>query len=115
MARIKAVKPEVMTRQMDLLNERYDLSDRPADGVMMSGVKKPVQDGVRAKLPKDMTWEKLAGITPEEVREKDLWPKGFLPLPHPNHPATTAQMLSVFLSVVCSAQTLLMNSFFLQK
>lgn len=26
-----------MKRQMDLLNERYDLNNRPANGVMMSG------------------------------------------------------------------------------
>lgn len=37
--RMKAAKPEVMKRQMDLLNQRYDLSDHPADGVMMSGGK----------------------------------------------------------------------------
>lgn len=85
MARMKAAKPEVMKRQMDLLNERYDLSDRPAEGVMMSGGKKSVQEGVRAKLPEGMTWEELAEMTPEEVHEKDLWPKGFFPLPHPNH------------------------------
>ena len=24
-------------------------------------------------------------MTPEQIREKGLWPKGFLPLPHPNH------------------------------
>ena len=30
MARMKAAKAEVMKRQMDLLNERYDLSNRPA-------------------------------------------------------------------------------------
>ena len=54
MARMKAAKPEVMERQMDLLNERYDLSDRPAKGVTMSGGK-AIQEGVRAKLPKGMT------------------------------------------------------------
>lgn len=86
MARMKTAKPEVMKRQMDLLHERYDLGDRAAEGVMMSGGKKPVQGGVRAKLPTDMTWDKLAAMTPEVVREMDLWPKGFLPLPHPNHP-----------------------------
>ena len=37
MARMKAAKAEVMQRQMDLLNERYDLSDRSAKDVMMSG------------------------------------------------------------------------------
>lgn len=86
MARMKAAKAEVMQRQMDLLNERYDLSDRPAKDVMMSGGLKAVQEGVRAKLPEGMTWQELAGMTPEEIREKDLWPKGFFPLPHPNHP-----------------------------
>ena len=86
MARMKAAKPDVMKRQMDLLNERYDLSDRQAAGVTMSGGEKAVQEGVRAKLPEDMSWKKLAEMAPEEVQKKDLWPKGFLPLPHPNHP-----------------------------
>ena len=35
-ARMKAAKAEVMQRQMDLLTERYDLSNRPATGVTMS-------------------------------------------------------------------------------
>ena len=48
---------------------------------------KPVQDGVRVKLPEGMTWEKLAALSPEEVKEKQLWPAGFLPLPHPHHEA----------------------------
>jgi len=83
-ARMKAAKPEVMHRQMDLLGERYDLSNRPAQGVSMSRGK-PVQDGVRVKLPSGMTWEKLAAMNPDEIRDKGLLPKGFLPLPHPNH------------------------------
>ena len=83
--RMKAARPEVMKRQMDLLNERYDLSDHPAKDVTMSRGKS-IQEGVRAKLPKDATWEKLAAISPEEIREKDLFPAGFLPLTHPNHP-----------------------------
>ena len=82
--RMKAAKPEIMKRQMDLLNERYDLADRPAKGVTMSRGK-AVQEGVRVKLPKGMTWEKLATMTPDEIQDKNLFPKGFLPLPHPNH------------------------------
>jgi len=74
-----------MKRQMDLLNERYDLSDHPAKDVTMSRGKS-IQEGVRAKLPKDMTWEKLSAMSPEEIREKDSFPAGFLPLTHPNHP-----------------------------
>jgi len=37
-----AAKPDVMKRQMDLLNERYDLSNRPAAGGMMPGGRKAV-------------------------------------------------------------------------
>ena len=86
MESMKAAKPEVMKRHMDLLHERYDVSNRPAKGVMMSGGKKAVQEGVRVKLPSGMSWEKLANLEPEEIRKKDFWPNGFFPLPHPNHP-----------------------------
>ncbi|MGA2956520.1 MAG: cytochrome B6, partial [Thermodesulfobacteriota bacterium] len=85
MVRMKAAMPEVMRRQMDLLKERYDLSNRPASGVTMSRGK-PIQEGVRAKLPPGMAWGTLAAMSPEEVREKGLFPAGFFPLPHPNHP-----------------------------
>ena len=85
MARMKAAKSQVMKRQMNLLNQRYDLSDRPAKGITMSGGK-PVQGGVRAKLPEGMIWEKLAAMSPQEIKEKDLFPAGYMPLPHPNHP-----------------------------
>jgi cytochrome c peroxidase len=85
MSRMTAAKPDIMKRQMDLLAERYDLSERPAKGVTMS-CGKPIQEGVRVKLPAGIIWPKLADMTPEDIREKGLWPKGFLPLPHPNHP-----------------------------
>ena len=55
MARMKAAKPEIERQHSDLLNERYDLSDRPARGVTMER-DKPVQEGVRVKLPAGVTW-----------------------------------------------------------
>src|SRR5204863_326124 len=70
----------------ELLAQRYDLADRPVQGVTMSRGK-PVQEGVRVRLPKDMTWEKLAALSPEEIKSKNLWPAGFFPLPHPHHEA----------------------------
>jgi hypothetical protein len=76
---------QIQKRQADLLSERYDLSDRPAQGVTMSRGK-PVQEGVRVKLLEGTTWQALAAMSPEEIREKNLLPKGFYPLPHPNHP-----------------------------
>src|ERR1017187_3306668 len=85
MSRMKTEKPAVMKRQMDLLQERYDLRNDPAPGVTMTRGK-PVQRGIRVKLAPGTNWEKLAAMTPEEIRGGDLFPPGFLPLPHPNHP-----------------------------
>ncbi len=85
MTRMIQAKPEIEKRQADLLRERYDLSNRPAAGVTMSRGK-PVQEGIRVKLPAGVTWETLAAMSPEEIRAKNLFPKGFYPLPHPNHP-----------------------------
>jgi cytochrome c peroxidase len=78
----EADKPEVMQRQRALLEQRYDLADRPMPGVMMSGGRKPVQDGVRVRLPADTTWEELAAMSPGEIRSQGLLPEGFKPLPH---------------------------------
>ncbi len=83
-AHFRRLKPKVMAAHMRLLMERYDLSDRPSPDVTMSGGK-PIQVGVRVKLPDGVTWEQLSRMTPEEIRRQGLWPKGFLPLPHPNH------------------------------
>jgi cytochrome c peroxidase len=77
-------KAGVMRRQQTLLESRYDLSNRPMK-LMMSGNRKAVQQGVRVKLPAGMTWEKLAAMSPEEIREKGLFPQGFLALPHVKH------------------------------
>ncbi len=85
MARMKAAMPEVMKKQLDLLNVRYDLGDRPAAGVAMSRGK-AVQEGVRVKLPPGVGWQNLASMDPAEIRGKNLFPAGFYPLPHPNHP-----------------------------
>lgn len=82
--RTRSEKAKFENRQKGLLKDRYDLSNRPVAGVSMTRGK-PVQGGVRVKLPSGMTWEKLAEMSPEEIRSQGLWPKGFLPLPHPKH------------------------------
>lgn len=78
----EAQKPAVMARQRELLDSRYDLADRPLPGAMMSGGTKPVQEGVRVRLPDGQDWDTLAAMTPAEIRDGDLLPQGFLPLPH---------------------------------
>jgi cytochrome c peroxidase len=84
MARLSAEKPAVEQAHNALLNERYDLSNRPAQGVTMDQAK-PIQEGVRVKLPAGMTWESLAAMSPDQIRDQNLYPKGFYPLPHPKH------------------------------
>jgi len=79
-------KPEFAKRHQKLLAERYDLSDRPAEGVAMSRGKS-IQEGIRVKLPAGVTWEKLAAMPPATVKSQGLWPAGFYPLPHPHHEA----------------------------
>jgi cytochrome c peroxidase len=86
MAEDVAAKPGIEREHQALLDERYDLSDRPAQGITLEHGK-PLQEGVRVKLPAGTTWEQLAAMTPDQIRERGLWPKGFLPLPHPHHAA----------------------------
>jgi hypothetical protein len=76
MARMRAAQPAIQKRQADLLAERYDLANSAAASVTMSRGK-PVQAGVRARLPAGATWEQLANTTPNDIRERNLFPKAF--------------------------------------
>jgi cytochrome c peroxidase len=84
-ARMKAARSEVMKRQKALLDERYDFSKGQPSGVTMSRGK-PVLAGPTVRLAAGSSWERLAEMSPADVRDNGLFPKGFLPLPHPNHP-----------------------------
>ncbi|HZQ46729.1 MAG TPA: cytochrome B6 [Verrucomicrobiae bacterium] len=84
MSRMKMEKPAVMKRQMNLLQERYDLRNDSATNITMTRGK-PIQRGIRVKLAPGTSWDKLAAMTPDEIRDGNLFPQGFLPLPHPNH------------------------------
>src|SRR5687767_10002530 len=69
--RMKSEKPGIEKKHQDLLAERYDLRDDPAAGVTMAR-KKAVQQGVRVRLPKGVTWDELAKMSPEQIRAKDV-------------------------------------------
>lgn len=74
MKKMRAAKPAVMKRHQNLLDTRYDLSNRTAkDAKMARG--KAVQEGVRVKLPKGVSWEQLGAMTPEEIRAKGVFRK----------------------------------------
>jgi len=79
-----AEKAGVRAKQQQLLEERYDLAPRPDQQLKMTRGK-PVQVGPTAKLPAGTTWESLAGMSSDAIRDRGLFPKGFLPLPHPKH------------------------------
>jgi cytochrome c peroxidase len=83
-AKDQAAKPGVMARQKELLESRYDLAPKPDPKVKMTRGK-PLQVGPATRLPRGTSWDALAAMSPEEIRDKDLFPTGFLPLPHPNH------------------------------
>ncbi len=78
-------KSGLMRAQQEFLLARYDLADRPVSGVTMTRGK-PLQQGARARLAPGVTWESLAALTPDAIRARDIFPAGFKPLPHPDHP-----------------------------
>jgi cytochrome c peroxidase len=84
MAKDAAMAPKFQERHKQLLHSRYDLRNQPSD-VMMSAGRKPVQQGVRVKLPQGVSWEDLSKMSPEEIKKRNLFPMGFRPLPHAKH------------------------------
>jgi cytochrome c peroxidase len=86
MTRDKAGKAAIVARQKELLEKRYNLASKPDPNAKMSRGK-PLQVGPAAKLPDGTTWEQLAAMAPDQIRDQGAFPAGFLPLPHPNHAA----------------------------
>jgi cytochrome c peroxidase len=82
-ARDKAAKAGVMAAHQRYLEERYDLRRRVDENVRMTRGK-PIPVGPTAKLRGGTTWEQLGRMSPQEIRDRDLFP--YLPLPHVNHP-----------------------------
>lgn len=83
--RMSDAKQSINDKQQTLLQQRYDLSNTPSKTATMSNGK-PLQEGVRVKLPQGITWDKLTQMSPDAIKNQNLFPEGFLPLPHPNHP-----------------------------
>lgn len=83
MKRDKANKPRVMQTQQRLLESRYDLTRRVDQNVKMTRGK-PIPVGPTARLKGGVTWEQLGSMTPDQIRERGVFP--YLPLPHVNHP-----------------------------
>ena len=78
----KKQKPELMKEVRAYMAGRYNFSGEAIPGVHMSGGRKQVMKGPVARLPKGIdSWEALAELSPDEIKERDLFP--FKPLAHP--------------------------------
>ena len=84
-ARMVAARPGIEAAHESLLEARYDLSDRTLPGVTQFRGK-PIQAGPRARLAAGTSWDELGRLGPEEILGRGIFPRGFMPLPHPNQP-----------------------------
>ncbi|MCC6493878.1 MAG: cytochrome B6 [Pirellulales bacterium] len=75
-------KPGVMQLQQQLLESRYDLKPRlDREAKMARG--KPIAVGPTARLRNGLTWERLADLSPAEIKQAGAFP--YPSLPHPKH------------------------------
>lgn len=75
-----AAKPKVMETQRKLLERRYHLKPKQDPEAKMSRGK-PLAVGPTARLSEGMTWERLSGQSPEEIKKQGIFP--YPSLPHP--------------------------------
>lgn len=82
MKKESADKPKVMDAQRKLLEARYNLTPKRDEKVTMARGK-PICVGPTAKLKGGVTFEKLAEMSPEDVRKQGAFP--YPSLVHPLH------------------------------
>ena len=75
-------KPDVMAQQRELLETRYNLEPRLDPDVTMSRGK-PLPVGPTARLARGMDWDRLASLSPDEIKKAGVFP--YPSLPHPLH------------------------------
>lgn len=83
-----AEKPQVMARQRQLLESRYVLEPKLDPEAKMSRGK-PLPVGPTARLAQGATFDSLAAMTPEQIKQADAFP--YKSLPHPKQ-ATGGQV-----------------------
>jgi cytochrome c peroxidase len=79
-----AEKAKVMETQRELLARRYDLAARLDSSAAMARGKR-LAVGPTAKLAPGMSWDALARMRPQEIKERAIFP--YPPLPHPKQTA----------------------------
>lgn len=75
-----AAKDGVMAKQRELLASRYDLTPHlDPEAKMTRG--KPIAVGPTARLRSGLTWDRLANLSPDQIRSQGVFP--YPSLPHP--------------------------------
>ena len=82
MKKESAAKADVMAKQKKLLEERYNLEPKLDVEVKMTRGK-PIPVGPTARLKDGLAWDKLTEMTPEQIKEKNVFP--YPSLVHPLH------------------------------
>jgi cytochrome c peroxidase len=77
-----ADKAKVMAAHRKLLESRYDLKARLDPNVKMSRGK-PIPVGPTARLKDGTDWDKLSGMSADEIKQNNVFP--YPTLPHPKH------------------------------
>jgi cytochrome c peroxidase len=80
MKKESAAKPGVMAAQRKLLESRYNLEPKLDPAAKMSRGK-PLPVGPTARLRSGVTWESLAAMAPDQIRQQGAFP--YPSLPHP--------------------------------
>ena len=84
------MKPTLMAEVRQYMNSRYDFHGQPIPGQFMSGGTRPIPAGPVGRLSAGVaSYETLAELTSNEIRERDLFP--YKPIAHPLQ--STAHML----------------------
>jgi cytochrome c peroxidase len=78
----KQARAGIMEAQRKLLESRYILEPKLDPEVKMSRGK-PVPVGPTARLKDGVTWDSLARMAPQAIKDENLFP--YPPLPHPKH------------------------------
>ncbi len=83
-------KPELMNDVRAYMKSRYRFDGKSYPNKFMSGGRKPIMQGPVSRLPMGIkSYEDLAKLSAEEIKQRDLFP--FKPLAHPL--ASTAHMV----------------------
>jgi cytochrome c peroxidase len=77
------MKPKVMAERKKYMELRYNFNHKVRVDITMTR-SKPIPIGPVTRLPEGIkNWQELAALSPQQIRDQELFPEGFRPLSHP--------------------------------